>query len=97
MPFFPRAGRQVLSTLFNQVSIKAERDLVLLTAGALRKLNSKVTDTAISDPSDLDPDSGSRSGKKNSNGEREVRKRVLVSKNYRFFLANAVYRIPWGL
>ncbi|ONI38081.1 hypothetical protein AN396_11665 [Candidatus Epulonipiscium fishelsonii] len=39
LPFVPQAGRQVLSTLFNQVSIKAERDPALLTVEALRALS----------------------------------------------------------
>lgn len=56
-PSFPQqTGRQVLSTLFNQVSIKAERDLVLLYSGGSARAYSKVTDTAASHPSDLHPD-----------------------------------------
>lgn len=58
------AGRRVLSTLFSQVSMKAERELVLLAAGALHELHSKVTDTAVSDPSDVHKDGESLSRKK---------------------------------
>lgn len=89
--FYPRACRQALSTLFNQVSIKAERDRVLLTAGALWALRSKVTNTAASDPT---PTERAGAERKIVEESEEREKHGVCIEKQQIWLPNAVYRRP---
>lgn len=67
LSFFSQAGRQVLSTLFNQVSIKAKRDPSAPYSGGFTGASLQSdSDTAVWDPSNLHLDRESGSGKKNN-------------------------------
>lgn len=63
-PSFPKLADRSFQLSSIKFPERQRETLERLTAEALRILRSQVTDTAVSDPSDLRPDSKSEAGKK---------------------------------